>query len=536
MKKKKWLAVLAAVAVVVAGVVLISNGQNQVSDQTNPTVRAFRGPISVSVVSNGVVEAQDQKDLVAQASGQVTELYVKEGDQVSAGDPIARLTDESLAEQNSSLEVQREKLALELQQRQDELHELESNLEHLKVKAPAAGRVTGLNVREGQNVSPGQNLLGLKQEKILEAKLPFNRSQVQNIRVGQEAELFISDYLATVPGEVVAVDSQGRATETGGILCDVTVRLTNPGALYAGQSVSGKVAAGEGTLAAVESTTLTQPAAQAVFSQVSGKVNNLAVAEDMWVEAGDLLLEVDPQDLEQQIESKKLQIRQIELDLAGIELKSPTDVVLAPIDGTLTVLDLALGDEVKTGQVLGKVVDYGRLEVVVPVDEMDIGKLKVGQKAMITSTALPEQEFTGQVLEIAREGQAQGGVATFDVTLSLGKTDLLRAGMTVKAEIIIDSKDDALLLPVTAVQKQQDAWVVWLSATGTEPVWQEVKLGLVDENNAEILSGLSEGEEVVLPEWRGPSGAAGPPFEGGQRSPAGQDRGASFSFGGGSRN
>src|SRR5690606_24526049 len=108
------------------------------------------------------------------------------------------------------------------------------------------------------------------------------------------------------------------------------------------------------------------------------------------------------------------------------------------------------------------------LQIVVGVDELDISKVKVGQPASILVEALPDQKFTGKVTEIAQEGTATSGVATFDVTIMLDDSTNLRAGMSAEATIIVEQKADALYLPIEAVQSIGGRYFVMVrSAEGT---------------------------------------------------------------------
>lgn len=145
------------------------------------------------------------------------------------------------------------------------------------------------------------------------------------------------------------------------------------------------------------------------------------------------------------------------------------------------------------------IIDLNNLEVIIPVDELDINNIELGQEAIVTAEAIPNVSFNANVSKIALEGDVNNGVATFDVTLSLKEIDGLKPGMSVNAEIIIDSKEDALLVPIEAVQSRKDKKFVLVKKgeDNSEVEFVEVEIGLVSEDYVEIVEGLNEGDTVV---------------------------------------
>ncbi|MBC1406183.1 HlyD family efflux transporter periplasmic adaptor subunit, partial [Listeria welshimeri] len=100
--------------------------------------------------------------------------------------------------------------------------------------------------------------------------------------------------------------------------------------------------------------------------------------------------------------------------------------------------------------------NFDELEFQAQMDELDIPNIKVDQAVKVTVTALPDKTFTGKVKTIADQGQAQNGVSTFPVTISLDSTEGLKSGMTADASILVNEKKNALYVPIEAVQKSDD--------------------------------------------------------------------------------
>jgi HlyD family secretion protein len=250
--------------------------------------------------------------------------------------------------------------------------------------------------------------------------------------------------------------------------------------------------------------------------------------------------------LQVSIKKQQLEIQKLEADIAELESAEKIDPLVAPIDGTLTLLSASVGQTANTNNTLAEVADYNHLQVVLKVDELDIAKVKLGQAAEIAVEALPEKKFIGTVAAIANEGTANNGVATFEVTVDIANPEGLMSGMSANATIMTEKKEDALYLPIEAVQSLQDQYFVLIPSStetqlqGTQQPKQQVKMsqqsqqpqqpqqsqqsgrnqqqqrreqnndfagaskvtvevGIHNEDYIEILSGLKEGDAVVVP-------------------------------------
>jgi HlyD family secretion protein len=155
--------------------------------------------------------------------------------------------------------------------------------------------------------------------------------------------------------------------------------------------------------------------------------------------------------------------------------------------------------------VLATLIDDSGMKVTVSVDEVDITKVKLGQKAVVTLDALPDKTFAGEVTEIAAKGTESNGVASFDVIVSLDRSEELKENMTANVEIITAQKENVLLLPVEAVQERQGQKFV-LMATNRDTdsgkqahTMTRVETGLYNDTMIEITSGLKAGDVVSLP-------------------------------------
>lgn len=287
---------------------------------------------------------------------------------------------------------------------------------------------------------------------------------------------------------------------------------------------------------------------------VSGQISQLELSmkkqklqmtqyETQYKEATGTEKEADTkQSIENSMELLKLDMEQNEQSLSDLyEQQADTAQVVAPIDGKITASDVADGDEVQGNAVIAEIVDYTALSFVIQVDELDIPQMKVGQAAHVHLNALPDTTFEGTVAELAQEGTASNGVAAYDVTIALSNIDGIIAGMSGQADIIIESKQDVVVVPVDAVVELRGATFVRVPGTGStatgvaptggtqetqgengrrgsgtqagaaaggmtrpggmqmEGQLHEVTIGISNETYVEIVSGLEEGDSVLIP-------------------------------------
>ncbi|MEA1872254.1 MAG: efflux RND transporter periplasmic adaptor subunit [Chloroflexota bacterium] len=201
-------------------------------------------------------------------------------------------------------------------------------------------------------------------------------------------------------------------------------------------------------------------------------------------------------------ETAKLNLETAELGLESAELNLEKAVIVAPFDGVVADITITEGKEISTATLATpaiSLVDTSDIEMRGFIDEIDIAIVQLGQEANIILDALPDEEVKGSVVFISPVGTTLIGVVSYGTTITLeSPVEGLRDGMTATAEVIIDRRDDVLLIPNRALRGTwENPWVeVYIDERIEE---REITLGLTDGINTEVLSGLEEGEEVVLP-------------------------------------
>lgn len=201
-------------------------------------------------------------------------------------------------------------------------------------------------------------------------------------------------------------------------------------------------------------------------------------------------------------ETAKLNLEIAELSLESAELNLEKAVIVAPFDGVVAGITITEGKEISTAPLATpaiSLVDTSEIEMRGFIDEIDVAMVKVGQAANITLDALPDEEVKGSVVFISPVGTILAGVVSYETTITLENPVAgFKDGMSATAEVIIERRDDVLSIPNRYIRGTvENPMVVVLVDEQVEE--REITLGLTDGINTEVLSGLEEGEEVVLP-------------------------------------
>lgn len=200
-----------------------------------------------------------------------------------------------------------------------------------------------------------------------------------------------------------------------------------------------------------------------------------------------------------------------------------------------------------------------KMKVTMNVDELDIGSMQEGLSAEITLDAVEGETFTGEITSVSGGASASNGVAQYPVEITFEKTEEMLSGMNASVAVIVEQAENVLIVPLAAVTDMGDKAYVYTGydeSSGEFTGQTEVTLGLSDENNVEIKSGLSEGDsiyyQVMGSEENGSStgggmggfdmngmgdmpDGAGRPFQNGSESGNGGGRGNGGMPGGGSQ-
>lgn len=213
--------------------------------------------------------------------------------------------------------------------------------------------------------------------------------------------------------------------------------------------------------------------------------------------------------LEAKIGQAQGQVAQDRANLKQLEEQLGYTTIESPIDGIVLSRDVEIGDAVSSILVLGSSAtlvmtmgDTSEVYVKGKVDESDIGKVYLGQPARIKVESFKDKTFTGKVTKISPMGVEKDNVTTFEVRVSINNPEgVLKAMMTANAEIILEEHKGVLQIPEGAIIYDKDKKA---SVEVPDPKAKEgkkklaVNIGISNGAKTELLSGLKEGDQVVL--------------------------------------
>lgn len=228
------------------------------------------------------------------------------------------------------------------------------------------------------------------------------------------------------------------------------------------------------------------------------------------IDEAQLLLEQVEQSLDKAKEKSKsrvwslpLSVKMVELQLDQAQAELDKTIITASFDGVVAAVYIREGQQLSAmtyaNPAIG-LIDPSEIKMNGVIDEIDVPKVKLGQEAIVILDALPDKEVKGRITFISPESTTEMGVVFYKTTITLENPDEeLKDGMSATAEIIIEQHNDVLLIPNRAIQGSWENPFVEV-VTDEQIEKRQISIGLSDGIYTEVLSGLEEGEEVILPQ------------------------------------
>jgi HlyD family secretion protein len=409
------------------------------STQTLPAVRvatAQLGYIAAVREYSGDLEAVNSVDVVPLVSGRIESVLVDVGDKVAAGDILATLDGKTYAAQLEQAEVA-------LRQAQLNLAKLEEGSRPEEIEA---ARAAAESARE--------TLDDVKQVSDTE-------------RTAAAASLAQAE--AAVKQAQTEYDKVAWAGQSG----------MSPEALALQQATM----AYEGALATYE--LATNPSASSISpleSQLVQAEAQLALAESPYTQ------------IEYELAQTSVKQAEVAVDLAKVQMDET--IIRAPFDGIVAEVYVDPGSMASAAMTIAEIVS-DKVVMVFDVEESYIAAVKLGQSASLQVVAYPDVDFAAFVSSIAPVADEVSH--TFRVrVMPTDDLGLLRGGMYARLSLLVEEKDDALLVPKAAIFQHDGQNAVYVLEDDATVTQTYVSVGLEDSEQVEIASGLAEGQQVVI--------------------------------------
>jgi len=195
----------------------------------------------------------------------------------------------------------------------------------------------------------------------------------------------------------------------------------------------------------------------------------------------------------------------LETEVLDVEIKDIAirdTRLLAPFAGVLTVSPAATTGVQLLYTDYFEIVNPESLIFKAEVDEADIAKVTIGQPAEITLDAYEQENFTSQVafVNFTSSQNSSGTIFLVEIPLTEANINKFRMGMNGDVKITLDTKNNALAVPLTATREREGKFLVDVKTEKNKYEEREIGVGLETEEYVEVISGLSEGDEVLIPE------------------------------------
>ena len=500
---------LAAVIAVGAGLVKFL-GRGGETESTVVTNEVQWGGITSTVEGSGLTRARNSQTITVATAGTVSEVFVTEGQQVSAGDPLYVIDSQAASDAVT-------KAKSNVEGYEKHLRALEKDIAGLNLAPSYAGKLTDVvKLNPGDEISKGEKVATLSDDTRMRLQQYYSYAYAGKIHAGQKVEVSIPALMSVLTGTVEKVNMVNRITPEGSQLFEADILVDNGGTLTKDMAASASVTVDGETIYPYEAGVLDYYRTGDLKSTVSGTVISSDLVDYLQVRAGQVVLRIDGEDSENEIFDLQQSLEEAQQSLEEAQKNLDNCSALAPIDGTVMGLAIQTGDEVQANTAVITIADTSTIMIDADVDERHISYVKAGMMVDIDQWG---SMFQGVVESVSLNSKAENGVASYPMTISVDNYDgTLMTGSYINYSLVASQNDNCLVLPIQCVKSVQlddgsSADVVFVQSddrpenaidltmtvdgvpeSGYWPV--PVEIGIADDFNVEIRSGVQEGDVV----------------------------------------
>ena len=466
------------------------------------------GAITSTVEGSGITKAKNSETITLTTAGTVQDVMVTEGEQVTAGTPLFTIDSEA-----ARTAVQ--KAESDLKGYEKQLNTLQKDIAGLNLSAGYPGKLMDVvTLNPGDTISKGQKVATLSDDTRLRLTQYYSYAYEGAIYQGQSVNVSIPALMTTLTGTVEAVHMVSRITPEGSKLFSADILVKNPGSLTADMTASATLTVNGETVYPYEAGKLAYYRTGDLCSTVNGTVISSSLIDYLQVSEGQVLVRIDGEESESELFSLQQNVEEAQkaLDTARKNLENCSAV--APIDGTVIGLMLQPGMEIEANTAAITIADTSTIMVDATVDERNVSYVKPGMMVTIDQWG---STFMGTVESVSLNSKAENGVASYPMVITVDNYDgTLMTGSYVNYSLVASENDNCLVLPIQCVKsvlledgsagsvvfvkgdRPDNAIELTVEVDGVpKDFWPvPVEIGLSDDYNVEIKSGVEEGMEV----------------------------------------
>ncbi len=438
---------LAAVALVFVGSRFVGGNQANAAEGIQTAV-VERGTLGASVDATGSVAPETWLELSFKSAGRVAEIMVEEGDQVEAGEVLARLEtadlEQALIQAQAGLAIATAQLA-----------QTEEGASAEDLASARAALESALADYEEVRAGPSQEDITVAKADMEKARISLEKAQADYDKISWQAGIGASPQASTL--QQASVDYE-RARAQYELTVD---RPTD---------------------------------------------SELKQAEAQTAQARAALVDLEEKPTPEELAIARAQVTQARSTLTQAQLNLEEATLVAPFAGTVADVNIEVGQMVNSSTPVIVLTDLTSYYVDLYIDETDIGRVRIGQPVVMTLDAFPSEEMEGEVRAIKSIGTVSGGIITYEVRVEIVPIKVpIRPDMTASATVVIEEKENVLLVPNRAIRYEEDVeYVEVLDQSGGAEVRRvAIATGASNGVVTEVTAGLEEGDVVVTNVVRG---------------------------------
>ena len=483
-------------------------GKNGEAETTVLTEVVQYGSITATVEGSGLTKAKDSETITIATAGTVSEVLVNEGDTVEPGTPLFIID-------SDAARTAVDKARQDVLGREKQLNALLKDVAGLNLAAGYPGKLLEtVDLNPGDEISKGQKVAVLADDTRLRLTQYYSYAYEGMIHQGQSVDVSIPALMSALPGTVEAVNMVSRITPEGTKLFSADILVENEGALSAEMAASATVVVDGETVYPYEPGKLEYYRTGDLKSTVNGTVLSSSLVDFLQVAAGQVLVRVDGEDSEAEIFSAQQSLDEAQKELETAEKNLANCSAVSSIGGKIIGLTMKPGDEIAANTSVVTISDTSSLIVNATVDERNVSAVQVG-----TMVDLDQWGTTamGTVESVSLSSTINNGVATYPMVISVDNAEeTLQVNSYINYSLTASENDNCLILPLQAVrtvstEEGESMTVVYVGGSKPENAvegvmidemipegyWPvEVEIGISDNYNVEIKSGVEEGTEV----------------------------------------
>ncbi|WP_432408443.1 efflux RND transporter periplasmic adaptor subunit [Wukongibacter sp. M2B1] len=500
---------------------------NDVEEAQGPiysTKEVIKGDISVGVEVKGSLDSSRGSGIRVPGERRydggstqfaINEVLVEEGDSVKKGDIIARLDSTEI---ETKVEEKEDLLDQKLEQLADmtgvDASEVEriNPLKGITLRAPIKGSIVDLDVKEGQELELGHVIGRIVDSSIFKAKIKLTPIEFGQVNVGQKVVLAFDEFDGFYDAEITKINSNAvpNTSENDkdkddfakGFVHIAEIEGTNPGLIQSGMKVrvgikskyDSNVVKYFGHLADIDGFVKEKK----VLNTIKSVVTEVHVDNMEDVKEGDEIVTMASKDIQDTIEEKLEEIRELRSDINDLRNKLDQLEITTSVDGIIAYFEMEVGDTVRSGQWIGSIFNVESMQMWAKIDDIDVINVKIDAPVRVTVDAIPGEVFEGTIAQIDMSGDRENsGITKYDVYIDVKGNSQLKPGMQAKGFVDAGSAKDVLLVPLEGIFQEEGRYMVEVLDESGSPKVIPVKLGLMNDKIAEVKEGLKEGDMVI---------------------------------------